>query len=141
MLPEKVTWVQFPARISDIYTKLLPINDLVFQFLIIHLDSCYQFSYRKPDQKICLAMLHKFCDFSSIFLFCHVHLVIPEKRPFQVIYICNRPTDHLPPTTDHRLADHRPIGNSKTRNSITNVKWVTDKDVRLLRMHKTTRNE
>ena len=34
MIPEKVTWVQFPAWISTVYSKLLPINDLVFQFLI-----------------------------------------------------------------------------------------------------------
>ena len=34
MIPEKVTWIQFPARISIVYSKLLPINGLVFEFLI-----------------------------------------------------------------------------------------------------------
>ena len=37
MIPEKMTWVRFPARISAVYSKLLPINDLVFEFLIKHL--------------------------------------------------------------------------------------------------------
>ena len=32
--PEKVARFQFPTRISVVYNKLLPINDLVFQFFI-----------------------------------------------------------------------------------------------------------
>ena len=31
------TWVQFPVRISTVYSKLLPINDLVFNFLTKYL--------------------------------------------------------------------------------------------------------
>ena len=37
MIPEKVTWVEFPAKISTVHSKVLPINDLVLQFLISHL--------------------------------------------------------------------------------------------------------
>ena len=38
-------------------------------------------------------------------------------------------TDHRPPTkcTDHRPTDHWPIRNMRTRNSITNFKWISDK--------------
>ena len=51
MIPGKVTWVQFSARISTVYSKLLPINDLVFRFLIKHLHICsYKFSYRISDR-------------------------------------------------------------------------------------------
>ena len=42
----------------------------------------------------------------------------------------NRSFDHRPPTTDHPT-NHRPIRNLKTRNSITKLKSITDKDVRL----------
>ena len=44
----------------------------------------------------------------------------------------NRPTNP-PPTKwiDHRPTDHRPIRNLKTRNYITNLKCITDKNVRL----------
>ena len=61
MIPEKVTWIQFPARISTAYSKLLPINGLVFEFLIKHLHICsYNFSYRISNQDVCLTMLYKF---------------------------------------------------------------------------------
>ena len=33
MISEKVTWDQFPARISTAYSKILQFNDLVFFFL------------------------------------------------------------------------------------------------------------
>ena len=36
MIPEKVTWVQFPATTSTVYSELLPLKDLVFIFLIKH---------------------------------------------------------------------------------------------------------
>ena len=36
MIPEKVTWVQFPARINTVCSKILPINNLIFQYLIKH---------------------------------------------------------------------------------------------------------
>ena len=85
MIPKKVTWVQFPARISTVYSKPLPINDLVFQFLIKHWHICYyKFLYRISDQEIsnqelCTAMLHKLCNFSPIFSFLYADLAIPEK--------------------------------------------------------------
>ena len=61
MIPENVTWVQFSARISTAYSKILPINGLVFQFLIKHLHvCCYKFSYRISDQDISPAMLYKY---------------------------------------------------------------------------------
>ena len=46
----------------------------------------------------------------------------------------NRPPNNLPPTTyyrptDHRLTDHRPIRNIRTRNFITNFKWISDKKI------------
>ena len=34
MIPENMTWFQSPAGISTVYSKLFPINDLVFQSLI-----------------------------------------------------------------------------------------------------------
>ena len=34
MVPENFTWVQFPDRINAVFSELLPINELVFQFLI-----------------------------------------------------------------------------------------------------------
>ena len=36
MIPEKVTWVQFLARINTVCSKLLPMNNLFFQYLIKH---------------------------------------------------------------------------------------------------------
>ena len=33
MIPEKVTWVRFPARINTVYSKLPPINDLFLNIL------------------------------------------------------------------------------------------------------------
>ena len=74
MIPEKVTWVRLPARISAAYRKLLPLNNSVFQFSIKHLHICYKFSYRISDQEVCLALLNqnivlqnKFCNFSPNF--------------------------------------------------------------------------
>ena len=47
VVPEKMIWVQFLSRNTTVYSKLLPINDLVFKFLIKHLHICsYKFSYR-----------------------------------------------------------------------------------------------
>ena len=47
----------------------------------------------------------------------------------------NEPTDHLPPTnrprtncTGHQITDHQPKRNMRTRNSITNFKWIADKN-------------
>ena len=76
MIPEKVTWVQFPSRISTVYNKLLRINNLVFQFLIEHPHICfYKFSYRTSDQEICSGMLQFFHSFVLIWSF-------QEKMPF-----------------------------------------------------------
>ena len=68
MILENVTWVQFSARISAVYSKLLLMNDSVFQFLFKHLHICYRLSYGISDQEMYLAMLHKFCNFSPIFI-------------------------------------------------------------------------
>ena len=87
MIPEKVAWVQSPARISTVYSKFLPINDLVFQFLIEHRHVCsYKVLYRisdqeKSDQKLGSAMLYKYCDYSPIFSFLYADLAIPRKTP------------------------------------------------------------
>ena len=64
MIASKVIWGQFPARISTLYSKLLPVNDLIFQFSIKHLHICsYKFSYRISHQKIWSAILCNFCNF------------------------------------------------------------------------------
>ena len=87
MIPEKVTWTQSTARNSTVCSKLLPINDLVFQFSIKHwYIFSYKFLYRISDQEIsdqelCSAMLYKFCNFSPIFSFLYADLVIPRKIP------------------------------------------------------------
>ena len=88
MIPEKVTWVQFPSRISSVYNKLLQISNLVFQFLIEnpHIRS-YKFSYRTSDQEICSAMLYKFYNSLPVFSFFCADLVIPRKNPI-LGYIC-----------------------------------------------------
>ena len=59
MIPKKVTCVHFPTRISTVFSKILPINDLIFQLLIKHLHICaYRFSCRISDQEIWSAMLY-----------------------------------------------------------------------------------
>ena len=60
MIPEKVTWIQFSARISTVYSKPLPINDLIFQFLIKHLHICsykflIEYQIRKYVQLCCVS--------------------------------------------------------------------------------------
>ena len=68
MIPEKMSWVWFPARISTVYSKLPSVNALVFKFLVKHLHICsYKFSYRISDQEICSAMLYWFCN-SNFFI-------------------------------------------------------------------------
>ena len=87
MIPNRVTWIQSPARISIVYSKLLQINNLDFQFLIKHWHTCsYKFPYRILDQEIwdqelCSAILYKFCNFSPIFSFLYADLAIPRKIP------------------------------------------------------------
>ena len=58
MIPEKVNvWIRFPARISVVYHKPFPINDLVFKCLLKHMHIRYEFSYRILDLEICSAVL------------------------------------------------------------------------------------
>ena len=72
MIPKRVTWIRFPAKISVVYSKLIAINDLLFQFSIKHLHIwiCYKLSYRISDQEIYSGILYKFCIFSPFFLLC-----------------------------------------------------------------------
>ena len=68
-----MTWVHFPAAIIFVYSKLFPIKDSVFQFLIKHLHICYKFSYRMSNQEIYPIILYqnivlqnKLCKLSPI---------------------------------------------------------------------------
>ena len=71
MIPEKMSWVWFPARISTVYSKLPSVNALVFKFLVKYLHICsYKFSYRISDQEICSAMLCWFCNSNFFILLC-----------------------------------------------------------------------
>ena len=70
-----MTWVQFPATIIFVYSKLSPIKDSVFQFLIKHLHICYKFSYGMSNHEIYSVMLYqnivlqnKLCKLSPILL-------------------------------------------------------------------------
>ena len=57
-------------------------KDLVFQFLIKHLQICsYKFFYRILGQKLCLAMLYKFSNSSPIISFFNLYL-INQLSPF-----------------------------------------------------------
>ena len=76
-----MTWVQFPARISAVYCKRLPINDLFFRFLLEHQPICYKFSNRVSNQEICSSMLYQnivlennFVAFFPIFSFFNADL-------------------------------------------------------------------
>ena len=82
MIPEKVIWVQFPSRISTVHSKLLPINDLIFQFLIKHLTCYYKFYYRISDPETSSAMLYNFCNISSTLSIVYADLAILRKIPF-----------------------------------------------------------
>ena len=72
MIPEKVTWVQFPDRISTVYSKLLPINNLVFKFLIKHsyifafISFLTKYQIRKNVQICCISSA-TFLQFFSLF--------------------------------------------------------------------------
>ena len=76
MIPEKVTWVRFPARINTVYSKLPPITDLFLKILNqTGICQVFRCSCRISDQKIFSAMLHqnivhqnKFFNFSANFL-------------------------------------------------------------------------
>ena len=74
VIPEKVTWVWFPARINTFYSKLPPVNYLLLKVLN-QTGICHRFSCRISDQKTFSAMLHqnivrqnKFFNFSPNFL-------------------------------------------------------------------------
>ena len=83
MIPEKVTWVQFPARINTVYSKLPPINDL-FSKIFNQTDICHRLSHRISGQKSFWAMLHqnivcqnKFFNFSpQLFAFFYADVAI-----------------------------------------------------------------
>ena len=71
MIPEKVTWVRFPARINAVYSKVPPINDLfslIFnQTLIFAIDFVVdqeRFSAMLYENIVCQ---NKFCNFSPNF--------------------------------------------------------------------------
>ena len=88
MIPEKVTWVQFPARINTVYSKLPPINDL-FLKILNQTDICHRFSFRISDQKFFSAMLlqnivhwNKFFNF--LYNFLHSFMLI---WPLQILLI------------------------------------------------------
>ena len=55
MIPEKVTWVQFPARINTVYSKLPPINNLFLK--ILNQTLIFAIHFLAEDQKIFSAML------------------------------------------------------------------------------------
>ena len=60
MIPEKVTWVRFPARINTVYSKLSPITDLFLKILNqTGICQVFRCSCRISDQKIFSAMLHQ----------------------------------------------------------------------------------
>ena len=83
MIPEKVTWVQLPTRISTVYSKLLQINELIFQFLIKHMyifapiNFLTEYQIRKYVQ-LCFISSATFLQFFSIF---YADLAIRRKIP------------------------------------------------------------
>ena len=54
MIPEKVTWVRFPARINTVYSKLSPVNDLFLKIVnktqIFAIDFLAEYWIRKLFQ-------------------------------------------------------------------------------------------
>ena len=60
MIPEKMTGFQFPARTSAVYSKLYPINDLVFQVLNKHymfpIKFLTEYQIRKYIQLCCIKL-------------------------------------------------------------------------------------
>ena len=58
MIPEKVTWVLFPARINTVYSKLPPINDLFLKILnqteVFAIDVLAEYQIRKLFQLCCI---------------------------------------------------------------------------------------
>ena len=72
MIPEKLTWVQFPARINTVCSKLLPINNFsIFNkqsyiLALIHFLTEYQI--RKYVQLCCISFATFFQFFHSFML-------------------------------------------------------------------------
>ena len=85
MIPGKVNWVQFPTKISTgtVYSKLLQINELIFQFLIKHMyifapiNFLTEYQIRKYVQ-LCFISSATFLQFFSIF---YADLAIRRKIP------------------------------------------------------------
>ena len=90
MIPEKVTWVQLPARINTVYSKLSPINDL-FLKILNETDTSHRFSCRILDPKMFSAMLHqnivrknKFFKLTQTFAFCMLICVFQQQFHFRL---------------------------------------------------------
>ena len=92
MIPEKVSWVGFPARINTVYSNLTPINDL---FLKIHdqtqtfaKDFLVEYQIRKRSQLCCIRIQFvkiNSSTFSPTFCIFYADVAIPTTIPFQVI--------------------------------------------------------
>ena len=88
MIPEKVIWVRFPDRINAVYSKLLPINDNVFQFLIKHLHISYKRSYKISEQEMYSAVTSHFVILEALCNNSLSHFVIPDT-------LCNNSLSHF----------------------------------------------
>ena len=87
MIPEKVTWVQFPARINTVYSKLPPINDLFLKILnqtqIFAIDFLPEYQIRNFFQLLCCIRTQFVETNSSTFCltFC-IMLIWPFQKQF-----------------------------------------------------------
>ena len=93
MIPEKVTWVRFPARINTVYSKLPPINDLFLKILnqtqIFAIDFLVEYQIRKFFQLCCIRIQFvktNSSTFPPTFCIFYADLAIPITIPFQVIF-------------------------------------------------------
>ena len=89
MIPEKVTWVRFPARINTVYSKLSPINDLFLkilnQTLIFTIDFLAEYWIRKFFQLCCMRIQFvksNSSTFPPTFWIFYADLAIPVTVPF-----------------------------------------------------------
>ena len=93
MIPEKVTWVRFPARINTVYSKLPPINDLFLNIL----NQTYIFTIKfLPEYQIRKFFSYVASEYSSLkeivqlfvqlFLFFYTNFAIPKTIPFYFIF-------------------------------------------------------
>ena len=93
MIPEKVTWVRFPARINTVYSKLPPINDLFLKILnqtqIFAMDFLVECQIRKFYQLCCIRIQFiktNSSTFPQTFCIFYADLAIPIRIPFQFIF-------------------------------------------------------